>query len=49
MQWTSEYITIWFFPRGSIPADVEAGEPSPDAWGLPISNFQGDCDLDVNF
>lgn len=28
---------------------VEAGTPTPDAWGLPTSNFQGDCNLNANF
>ena len=49
MQWTSDYIKVWFFQRGSIPSDIEAGAPTPDAWGLPTSNFQGDCNLDANF
>lgn len=49
MQWTSDYIKIWFWPRGSIPRDVKAGRPSPDGWGLPTTNFQGDCDIDSNF
>jgi hypothetical protein len=49
MQWTSDYIKIWFFERGSIPQDIKDGTPSPDGWGLPTSNFQGDCDIDSNF
>jgi hypothetical protein len=49
MQWTSDYIRIWFWPRDSIPADIEAGKPTPDTWGLPTANFQGSCDIDSNF
>lgn len=49
MQWTSEYIRVWFWPRGAIPSDIEAGEPTPRTWGLPVSNFQGSCDIDSNF
>ncbi len=48
MDWTSDYIKIWFFPRGKIPDDITAGVPNPCNWGLPVSNFQG-CDIDANF
>jgi hypothetical protein len=41
MQWTSDYIKIWFWPRGSIPEDIQAGGPTPDNWGLPTSNWAG--------
>ena len=51
MQWTSDYIKVWFWPRGAIPSDVLAGKPTPDsaAWGAPTTNFQGNCDIDSNF
>jgi hypothetical protein len=48
-EWTSEYIRIWFFPRDSIPSDIEAGMPDPSTWGLPQANFQGSCDIDSHF
>ncbi|KAL3427500.1 endo-1,3(4)-beta-glucanase [Phlyctema vagabunda] len=48
-QWTSDYIRIWFFRRGAVPADITAGEPDPSLWGLPDSNFQGNCDIDEHF
>lgn len=49
-EWTSEFIKIWFFPRGSIPSDVASGNPNPsDAWGAPNSIFQGDFDMDEHF
>jgi len=49
MQWTSDYIRVWFFPRGSVPADITTGTPNPSAWGLPAANLQGDCDIDEHF
>lgn len=50
-EWTSNAITTWFFPRGSIPADIKAGTPNPANWGLPQSNFVGGsgCDIDSHF
>jgi hypothetical protein len=49
MQWTSEYIRVWFFPRGQIPADIDAGTPNPANWGLPAANMQGACVIDQHF
>ena len=49
-QWTSEQISIWFFPRGSVPSDITAGTPSPstETWGAPASTFQGDSGVDLD-
>ncbi|KAF4470761.1 mixed-linked glucanase precursor MLG1 [Fusarium albosuccineum] len=47
MEWDSEYIKIWHFPRGAIPADIEAKKPDPEKWGLPQALFGGSkCDVD---
>ncbi|KAI9744151.1 MAG: hypothetical protein M1818_002303 [Claussenomyces sp. TS43310] len=48
-EWTSSYIKIWFFPTGSVPADIAAGIPDPTGWGLPQANFAGTCDIDSHF
>ncbi|RAH50767.1 glycoside hydrolase family 16 protein [Aspergillus brunneoviolaceus CBS 621.78] len=48
-EWTSSAINIWFFPRGSIPADVTAGVPTPATWGTPAASFAGSCDIDSHF
>ncbi|KIV77202.1 hypothetical protein PV11_09019 [Exophiala sideris] len=48
-QWTSSAITIWFFPRSSIPSDISSGSPNPSGWGTPLSQFQGGCDIDNFF
>lgn len=45
-EWTSDYISIYFFPRGSIPSDISSGQPDPTGWGTPVAMFQGDCDFD---
>ncbi|ETI29013.1 hypothetical protein G647_01466 [Cladophialophora carrionii CBS 160.54] len=50
MEWKSDAIKVWFFPRGSIPSDISSGNPEPSGWGLPDSIFNGPgCDIDANF
>ncbi|PYH50049.1 glycoside hydrolase family 16 protein [Aspergillus saccharolyticus JOP 1030-1] len=48
-EWTSSAINIWFFPRGSIPADITSGSPIPSTWGTPAASFAGSCDIDSHF
>jgi hypothetical protein len=33
MQWDTTGVAVYFFPRGSVPADITAGLPQPDSWG----------------
>ncbi|CAJ0549326.1 Ff.00g029390.m01.CDS01 [Fusarium sp. VM40] len=50
MEWDSEYISIWHFPRGAIPSDIEAKRPDPRRWGIPQSLFGGSkCNVDDYF
>ncbi|KAM3080424.1 hypothetical protein ACMFMG_005379 [Clarireedia jacksonii] len=51
MQWESSGIYVWFFPRGSIPADITAGKPVTGNWGLPVVAFNGGsgCTVDNSF
>ncbi|EPQ61123.1 hypothetical protein GLOTRDRAFT_113571 [Gloeophyllum trabeum ATCC 11539] len=39
MHWTTESISVYFFPRSSIPSDIAAGNPDPtsSAWGTPMA------------
>ena len=48
-EWTSEAITIWFFPRGAIPSDLTSGTPDPSGWGQPSGQFTGGCNIDDKF
>lgn len=51
-EWTSDSITIWFFPRGAIPADLEHGSDHglrPGLWGRPAAQFLLDCPVDRHF
>lgn len=49
MQWTSDFIRVWYFPRNSIPADITNKTPNPSGWGLPAANMQGSCVIDDHF
>lgn len=51
MDWTSERIAVWFFPRDSIPDDVASRSPDPTAWGEPLAQFSGGdgCSIDSHF
>lgn len=49
MEWNSDHIKIWFFPRGAIPPDVLGPNPEPASWGLPAARFSGGCDINSKF
>ncbi|KFY45592.1 hypothetical protein V495_02903 [Pseudogymnoascus sp. VKM F-4514 (FW-929)] len=51
MQWESSGVYIWFFPRGSVPADINSGAPKTQNWGLPVAAFNGGngCNIDQHF
>ncbi len=50
MQWTSDFIKVWFFPRSAIPADITNKVPNPSSWGLPAADLVGPGDnIDLHF
>jgi hypothetical protein len=49
MQWTSDAIKTFFFPRNSIPSDITSGSPDPTGWGAPWGVFSTPCDVDANY
>ncbi|KAI9708511.1 MAG: hypothetical protein M1820_003973 [Bogoriella megaspora] len=52
-EWTSSGITIWFFPRNAIPADLASNTtaPNPQNWKqTPVAKFAGSgCSWDQHF
>lgn len=48
-EWTSDAISIWFFPRGAIPSDLSSGNPDPSGWSKPAAKFEGGCKIDEHF
>ncbi|KAF9735704.1 hypothetical protein PMIN06_006766 [Paraphaeosphaeria minitans] len=49
-EWTSDAISIWFFPRDSVPEGVTGDNPDPSTWGTPSAKWvQESCDIDGIF
>lgn len=46
-EWTSEQITVFFFPDAHIPADLASNNPKPDTWShkyvISYMPFKGAC------
>jgi len=40
MEWTSDGISVWFFPRRHIPRDLHCKNPQPTKWGQPMARFE---------
>lgn len=49
MEWTDDFIKMWYFPRNSIPASITADKPDTADFGIPSANFQGDCEIRERF
>ena len=50
MEWDSDAIKTWFFPRGqSLPRSLISESPDTSEFGIPAANFKGDCDIDQSF
>jgi hypothetical protein len=50
MEWDSDAIRTWFFPRGSaLPHSLTSESPDTSEFGTPAANFKGDCNIDERF
>ena len=45
MEWTDEYLKIWYFPRSSIPASIKSGKPDVTQFGTPMALVEESCDV----
>ncbi|KAF7308421.1 GH16 domain-containing protein [Mycena chlorophos] len=46
----SSGISIWRFPRNSIPEDITSGNPDPSSWGKPAALFSSaTCNIGSHF
>jgi hypothetical protein len=39
VQWDDSGVAVYFFPRDSVPSDIDAGSPNPDGWGAPMARW----------
>ena len=43
-------IRAWFFPSGTVPADITAENPDPSTWGIALADFPSTkCDIASHF
>ncbi|KGO73093.1 Concanavalin A-like lectin/glucanase, subgroup [Penicillium italicum] len=45
LQWTDEFLKIWYFPRNSIPASITSGNPDVTEFGTPMALVEESCDV----
>ncbi|KAH7074164.1 hypothetical protein FB567DRAFT_191075 [Paraphoma chrysanthemicola] len=49
MEWDSDAIKTWFFPRGTAPSNIGSADVDTSTFGTPAANFKGDCNIDERF
>ncbi|KAL8960604.1 MAG: hypothetical protein Q9183_005436 [Haloplaca sp. 2 TL-2023] len=51
MEWTSNAIHVWHFPRGKEPEGILGKHPDPRKWGEPTTRHDGgdNCHIDSHF
>lgn len=50
LEWTSDAIKIWHFPRTGIPQDIIEKVPDPSSWGAPQALLDTSaCDMEMHF
>lgn len=46
-KWEDAGISVWFFPRPTIPQDISDFQPDPSSWGEPVATFPNDPECDI--
>ncbi|KAJ5960818.1 Concanavalin A-like lectin/glucanases superfamily [Penicillium vulpinum] len=49
LQWTDDFLKIWYFPRQSIPASITSGKPDVTEFGTPMAVVAESCDVGTAF
>ncbi|KAJ5195580.1 uncharacterized protein N7498_009018 [Penicillium cinerascens] len=49
MEWTEQYLKIWFFPRDYIPPSITNGDPDVSKFGTPMALVEEGCDVANSF
>lgn len=49
MEWTSDFIRIWFWSGDSAPSTILSDTPDTSDLGTPVALFEGSCDIDTYF
>jgi len=39
VKWDTTGVAVYFFPHGSVPADISVGAPEPDSWGNALARW----------
>ena len=39
MKWDTSGVAVYFFPRDSVPGDIDANAPQPNSWGLALARW----------
>ena len=48
MEWTSNAISVWWWARRDVPANIDSAAPDPTTWAEPVASFTG-CDIGALF
>ncbi|BDD61011.1 hypothetical protein MPDQ_005838 [Monascus purpureus] len=49
IEWTSDFIKIWIFPRSSIPESITSGNPDVSTFGTPVFRLEDSCKVSEQF
>ena len=50
MLWDDTQVSLWRFERAQIPQDIQAGNPDPVTWGIPVAYWSNQtCNIASTF
>ncbi|KAJ5129944.1 uncharacterized protein N7515_005983 [Penicillium bovifimosum] len=45
LEWTADFLKIWYFPRHAIPPSITGGKPDVTKFGTPMALVEESCDV----